>query len=58
MDSKLVRGGAWNSSAEACRSPARAGENPGFVDCCLAPDSLGFRLVRRGPEEPASPSPH
>ncbi len=42
-----VRGGAWNSSAEACRSSARSGENPGFADACLAPDALGFRLVRR-----------
>jgi formylglycine-generating enzyme required for sulfatase activity len=54
----VVRGGAWNSSAETCRSPARAGENPGFVDCCLAPDSLGFRLVRRGPDEPAPEAAH
>ncbi len=42
----VVRGGAWSSSAEACRSAARAAENPGFVDACLAPDTLGFRLVR------------
>jgi len=47
----VVRGGAWSSSAEACRSAARAGENPGFADACLAPDTLGFRLVRKAAEK-------
>ncbi len=49
----VVRGGSWRSSAAACRSAARAGDLPGFSDSCLAPDTLGLRLVRRG--TPAAP---
>ena len=43
----VLRGGAWNSRAEACRSSARAGEDPGFEDACFARDAIGFRCVRR-----------
>jgi len=56
----VVRGGSWASPEDACRSAARAGENPGFADACLAPDTLGFRLVRRAGEAAApagAPSP-
>lgn len=42
-----IRGGAWNSSAEAVRVFVRAGENPGFSDACLHRDAIGFRCVRK-----------
>ncbi|MDP6545046.1 MAG: formylglycine-generating enzyme family protein [Phycisphaerae bacterium] len=43
----VVRGGAWNSSPDWCRSAARGGENPRVHDVCFTPDSLGFRCVRK-----------
>jgi formylglycine-generating enzyme required for sulfatase activity len=49
----VLRGGAWNSGAEACRSSYRVGENPGFQDACFALDAIGFRCVRRAPAEAA-----
>jgi formylglycine-generating enzyme required for sulfatase activity len=42
----VLRGGAWDSSAEALRSCARAGEDPGFQDACFARDAIGFRCVK------------
>ena len=42
-----LRGGAWNSTAKACRSACRAGEDPGFQDACFSRDAIGFRCVRR-----------
>jgi len=47
----VLRGGAWDSSAEALRSCARAGEDPGFQDACFARDAIGFRCVRKAPHE-------
>jgi len=43
----VLRGGAWSSGAEVCRSAYRRGEDPGFQDACFARDALGFRCVRR-----------
>ena len=45
----VLRGGSWKSPADALRSAARLGENPGFSDACLARDAIGFRCVRRAP---------
>ena len=42
-----LRGGAWNSSADAVRVFARGGETPGFADACLHRDAIGFRCVRK-----------
>jgi len=50
----VLRGGAWNSSAEGCRSAARFAEDPGFQDACFARDAIGFRCVRRPPVDTAS----
>jgi len=43
----VLRGGAWNSKPDACRSAARAGEDPKFHDVCFTRDSVGFRCVRK-----------
>jgi len=45
----VLRGGAWNSKAEECRSAYRLGDDPGFQDACFRGDHLGFRCVRRAP---------
>ncbi|HLX61836.1 MAG TPA: SUMF1/EgtB/PvdO family nonheme iron enzyme [Planctomycetota bacterium] len=47
-DTKYVlRGGAWESSADALRSAKRVGGEPGFTDTCFKADAIGFRCVRR-----------
>jgi acetoin utilization deacetylase AcuC-like enzyme/formylglycine-generating enzyme required for sulfatase activity len=43
---RVLRGGAWNSSADSCRSTYRASD-PSINDTCLASDAIGFRCVRR-----------
>jgi formylglycine-generating enzyme required for sulfatase activity len=50
----VLRGGAWNCSAEACRASYRVGENPGFQDACFAQDAVGFRCVRKAPSPDVS----
>jgi formylglycine-generating enzyme required for sulfatase activity len=45
----VVRGGSYTSSFDALRPSARAGNNPGFSDACLAPETLGFRCARNAP---------
>ncbi|MDQ1257554.1 MAG: Formylglycine-rating enzyme family protein [Candidatus Hydrogenedentes bacterium] len=53
-DKRVMRGGAWNSGAEACRAAMRYAEAPGISDACFARDTFGFRCVRRlTPEEEA-----
>ncbi len=47
---RVLRGGAWNSTADACRSTYRASD-PAIDDTCLANDALGFRCVRKAPAE-------
>jgi acetoin utilization deacetylase AcuC-like enzyme/formylglycine-generating enzyme required for sulfatase activity len=47
---RVIRGGAWNSSAESCRSTYRASD-PAIDDTCLANDAIGFRCVRKAPNE-------
>ena len=46
---RVVRGGAWRSSDEACRSGYRYNENPGYADVCFGYDIYGFRCVRKPP---------
>jgi len=52
----VLRGGAWSSSADDCRSAYRVGENPGFQDACFARDGIGFRCVRNAPESGSASS--
>jgi acetoin utilization deacetylase AcuC-like enzyme/formylglycine-generating enzyme required for sulfatase activity len=42
---RVLRGGAWNSNADSCRSSYRASD-PSIDDTCLASDAIGFRCVR------------
>jgi formylglycine-generating enzyme required for sulfatase activity len=52
---RVMRGGNWNASAEACRVTYRRGERTGNTDACFATDYCGFRCVRRiSPEELAT----
>ncbi len=57
----VLRGGSWTSSDKACSSAVRASEEPGFSDACFARDAIGFRCVRRPPQnapsDEANPAP-
>ena len=46
---RVLRGGAWNSSADSCRSAYRASD-PSINDTCLASDAIGFRCVKNAPD--------
>lgn len=49
---RVIRGGSWKSSPDACRTTARQGELTGDSDACFSTDYCGFRCVRRmTPEE-------
>jgi len=45
-DKKVLRGGCWNSTPDACRSAYRYNENPAYTDACFGYDIYGFRCVR------------
>ncbi len=45
----VLRGGAWNSPPDECRSAYRLGDDPGFQDPCFRGSHIGFRCVRRAP---------
>ena len=45
---RVIRGGAWNSSAGSCRSAYRT-SSLSIDDTCLADDAIGFRCVRNAP---------
>jgi len=47
----VLRGGSWTSSDKACSSATRASEEPGFSDACFARDAIGFRCVRKPPQQ-------
>jgi formylglycine-generating enzyme required for sulfatase activity len=47
----VVRGGAWKASANACRAAHRAAESPSQPDGCFARDDIGFRCVRKAPDD-------
>jgi formylglycine-generating enzyme required for sulfatase activity len=46
-EKRLLRGGAWSSSADNCASWVRNCDEAGVTDVCLTMDSNGFRCVRR-----------
>jgi formylglycine-generating enzyme required for sulfatase activity len=43
---RVLRGGAWDSSAEQCRAAYRHKEFPVYSDACFGADSYGFRRAR------------
>jgi len=45
-DTKVLRGGCWNATADKCRSSYRYNENPGYTDVCFGYDIYGFRCAR------------
>ncbi len=45
-EERVLRGGSWQSSENACRSSARYSDAPGFADVCFGYDAYGFRCVR------------
>lgn len=46
-EKKVLRGGAFSSTAESCTTWMRYCDEPGFADACVASDDYGFRCVRR-----------
>jgi formylglycine-generating enzyme required for sulfatase activity len=51
-ETRVLRGGCWNSRASMCRSAYRNDENPGYTDACFGRDVhgfVGFRCVRSQP---------
>jgi acetoin utilization deacetylase AcuC-like enzyme/formylglycine-generating enzyme required for sulfatase activity len=52
---RVIRGGAWNSSAGSCRSAYRT-SSLSIDDTCLADDGIGFRCVRNAPDGAQPPS--
>ena len=45
---RVLRGGAWDCTAEKCRSAYRHKEFPVYSDACFGADSYGFRRARQG----------
>jgi formylglycine-generating enzyme required for sulfatase activity/Tol biopolymer transport system component len=43
---RVLRGGAWDSTADKCRAAYRHKEFPVYSDACFGADSYGFRRVR------------
>lgn len=46
-NTRVLRGGCWDSSADKCRSSYRYNENPACTDVCFGYDIYGFRCVRK-----------
>jgi formylglycine-generating enzyme len=46
-EKRVLRGGAWSTSADSCTSWVRNCDEAGVTDICLTMDSNGFRCVRR-----------
>ncbi len=45
-ETRVLRGGCWNSSERKCCSSFRYNEDPGYTDPCFGYDIYGFRCVR------------
>ncbi|MBN2308414.1 MAG: formylglycine-generating enzyme family protein [Candidatus Hydrogenedentes bacterium] len=52
-EKKVLRGGCWNSTPDACRAAYRYNEDPAYTDACFGYDIYGFRCVRSYRGEPA-----
>src|SRR5262249_29893320 len=52
---RVLRGGAWDCTAEKCRSAYRHKEFPVYSDACFGADSYGFRRARNA--SPAGKTP-
>lgn len=46
-EKRVLRGGAWSTSADSCTAFVRNCDEGGLTDVCLTMDSNGFRCVRR-----------
>src|SRR5262249_13518684 len=53
---RVLRGGAWDSTAEKCRSAYRHKEFPIYSDACFGADSYGFRRGRGAAPRPKEPA--
>src|SRR5262249_25051653 len=53
---RVLRGGAWDCTAEQCRSAYRHKEFPVYSDACFGADSYGFRRARNAEAGNNSPS--
>jgi formylglycine-generating enzyme required for sulfatase activity len=49
-DTRIVRGGSWDTAPAKCSSTFRYSENPGYADVCFGYDVYGFRPVRNAEE--------
>ena len=49
-DTRIVRGGSWDTAPAKCSSTFRYSENPGYADVCFGYDVYGFRPVRKADE--------
>src|SRR5947209_2526652 len=43
---RVLRGGAWDSTADKCRAAYRFSGFPDYSDACFGADSYGFRRAR------------
>jgi len=48
---RVLRGGAWDATAEKCRSAYRHKEFPVYSDACFGADSYGFRRARNADQK-------
>jgi formylglycine-generating enzyme required for sulfatase activity len=46
-EKKVLRGGAFSSTADNCTAAARNCDDAGFTDACVASDDCGFRCVKK-----------
>jgi formylglycine-generating enzyme required for sulfatase activity len=53
---RVLRGGAWDSTPEKCGAAYRFQEFPVYSDACFGADSYGFRRVRKAGEAPGAES--
>ena len=53
---RVLRGGAWDCTADKCTAAYRSKEFPTFADACFGSDTYGFRRVRSVADAPKVPS--